>query len=348
MSPCKALWVFALIVCLCNALPSVPIATDPILTTETVPTVLPSLVTIYSVVPATDDPNAIATVTTTVNGRETILTTAGGVIAGSATSTIISTLSLTTSQVVVNTVGYSTVFGPDPTTPTTDPIVAPAATTSTPVTAPTTPSVTSNGALTTLTGPSVTSSIGDTTVSLGSLTSTSAKPSPASPTAVGASGSTSSSPKGLSTGAKVGIGIGVAVGVILLALLSFFLGQRYSRRRNGYASNTDNDPNAVAAEEKDTFQAGHPYELTGSKHHPSDISTGKGHQYSRTTTEVGSGTESMSGKSYDMTTSGSPTNHNETEELSALPQLRDDGPMYIGVPSHMSGSKRWSMKEYEK
>jgi hypothetical protein len=116
MSPCKALWVVVLSVCvrICSALPSVPVATDPIVTTTTISTVLPSLVTIYSVVPATDDPNAISTITTTIDGQQTIVTAPDGVIAGSSTSTIISTISLATTQVVVSTIGYSTVFGPDP------------------------------------------------------------------------------------------------------------------------------------------------------------------------------------------------------------------------------------------
>lgn len=122
VSPYKAPWALALSICLClcNALPSVPIATDPILSTATVSTIVPSLVTIYSVVPATDSPNALKTITTTVNGRETVLTTAD-VVAGSSTATIISTISLTQNQVVVSTIGYSTILGPDPA-----PVVSPA------------------------------------------------------------------------------------------------------------------------------------------------------------------------------------------------------------------------------
>ncbi len=116
MSPCKARWAVALSLWIssCNALPSVPVATAPIVTTTTISTVLPSLVTVYSVVPATDDPNAISTITTTIDGQQTIVTSPGGVIAGSSTSTIISTISLTTTQVVVSTIGYSTAYGPDP------------------------------------------------------------------------------------------------------------------------------------------------------------------------------------------------------------------------------------------
>lgn len=98
----------------CNAQASVPVATDPILSTATVSTVVPSLVTIYSVMLATDAPDFIQTITTTVDGQETILTTSGGVVAGSVTSTIISSFDVTTEQVVTNTVGYSTILGPDP------------------------------------------------------------------------------------------------------------------------------------------------------------------------------------------------------------------------------------------
>lgn len=58
----------------------------------------------------------------------------------------------------------------------------------------------------------------------------------------------------------------------------------------------------------------------------------------------------MSGKSYELPGSGAhgSHNHNGISELSALPQVNDDNPMYVGVPSHMSGTKRWSMKEYER
>jgi len=38
---------------------------------------------------------------------------------------------------------------------------------------------------------------------------------------------------------------------------------------------------------------------------------------------------------------------NNNGDLSALPQFKDND-MYVGVPTYMSGSKRWSMKEYEK
>lgn len=72
------------------------------------------------------------------------------------------------------------------------------------------------------------------------------------------------------------------------------------------------------------------------------------HPHSFSTTEVGSSKGSMSGKSYEMSPS-TMSNYHDAAELSALPQFgKDDGPTYVGVPSHMSGSKRWSMREYEK
>jgi len=116
MSPHKALWVVVLSICLCNGLPSVPVATNPIVSTAIVSTVVPSLLTIYSVVPATEQSDTISATTTTINGQQTILTPSDSVVAGSVTSTIISTISITTTEAVVETIGYSTVLGPDPTT----------------------------------------------------------------------------------------------------------------------------------------------------------------------------------------------------------------------------------------
>lgn len=116
MSRGEALWAIVLSICLCNALSSVPVATNPIVTTATVSTVVPSFVTIYSVVPATEHSDTTSAITTTISGQQTILTPGGSVIAGSVTSTIVSTISLTTTEVVVRTIGYSTVLAPDPAT----------------------------------------------------------------------------------------------------------------------------------------------------------------------------------------------------------------------------------------
>lgn len=156
---------------------------------------------------------------------------------------------------------------------------------------------------------------------------------------------------GLSTGTKAGIAIGVILGVTALVVAGFLLGQRYSRRRSaeGHFAKSLSD---AGANEKDNFRAGRPYELSGSNRQPTEMSTGKMHPYSFTTTETRSGSESVSGKSYEMpgTIPGSAVSpYNEPAELSALPQIeKNDAPMYVGVPAHMSGSKRWSMKEYEK
>ncbi|OAG38779.1 hypothetical protein AYO21_06974 [Fonsecaea monophora] len=314
--------------CFCIASPSVPIATDPILSTETIPTVIPSLVTIYSIVPATDAvPDTVTTITTTIDGQTTTVVSTG-VIAGSITSTIISTISLTTSQVVVNTVGYSTILGPDPTPATTAPVVAP--TTAAPN--PETPILTTSsplGEVPTSSNFEITSTL--TTSSSISATSSSTASSSSSSPLTSATGSdlssqtshSSSTSKGLSTGAKAGIGVGVALGVILLALLSFLLGQRYSRRRN---ENARNNASLTGANEKDIFLAGRPYEASGPR---LDALAG--------------------GKSYDMPGSDSVKNYANNSDLSALPPVgQGDEPMYVGVPAHMSGSKRWSMKEFVK
>ncbi|EXJ73731.1 uncharacterized protein A1O5_03493 [Cladophialophora psammophila CBS 110553] len=345
------LYVLALSIflCFCNALPSVPVATDPILSTLTVSTVVPSLVTVYSVVPATDAaPNALATITTTIDGLPTTVTSTA-VVAGSITSTIVSTVSLTTNQVVVSIIGYSTVFGPDPIATTTASSVSPATAAST----SDTPSLTITSASETLpTTASVQATSASTTSSDTSTALAFTANQPSSSAAVTGTSApsqashSSSSSKGLTAGAKAGIGIGVAIGVILLVILSFLLGQRYSRRLNGLAkANTD----LTGADEKDIFQAGRPYESTGSKHHSLGLSATKGPASSMNTTAIGSGSESVSGRSYDMPLSDSSNNRVNNPELSALPPIEnEDQPMYVGVPSHMSGSKRWSMKEYMK
>ncbi|KIY03220.1 uncharacterized protein Z520_01687 [Fonsecaea multimorphosa CBS 102226] len=353
----RALHALALNVFLrvCMASPSVPVATDPILSTVTVSTVIPSLVTVYSIVPATDaTPDSLTTITTIADGQTTTIISTG-VIAGSITSTIISTVSLTTTQVTVSTIGYSTILGPDPTTATTESSVP----TTTPASTSDTPTLTSTSALDTS---STSSAVGETNVlvtssgtsttsaSTASLPSSTSSTTSISPSATGTNASTqashsSSTSKGLSTGAKAGIGVGVALGVILLVLLSFLLGQRYSRRRNEHArDNTD----LKAANEKDIFQAGRPYEATGPRYDALGPSAAKGHAYS-TTTAIGSGSESTSGRSYDVPISDSAQNHANNPELSALPPIaKGDEPMYVGVPAHMSGSKRWSMKEFMK
>jgi len=160
-----------------------------------------------------------------------------------------------------------------------------------------------------------------------------------------------SSGGGLSAGAKAGIAIGAIIGVTALIVAGFLLGQRYSRRRSAEGAYTENLPDPTV-HEKDGFQAGRPYELTGSNRQPTEMSTGKMHPYSFTTAETLSPSESVSGKSYEMPGCGvspSYSAYNEPAELSALPQIdQKEAPMYVGVPAHMSGSKRWSMKEYEK
>jgi hypothetical protein len=124
INPCRALWVLLSILSHCNAQSSVPVATEPIVSAVTVSTVVPSLLTIYSVVTSTSTEDvavSIETITTTVNGvQTTLLSTATGeanarpVVVQTITNTIISTVSVTTSQVVQSTVGFTTILGPTP------------------------------------------------------------------------------------------------------------------------------------------------------------------------------------------------------------------------------------------
>ncbi|EXJ88872.1 hypothetical protein A1O3_01936 [Capronia epimyces CBS 606.96] len=359
-SPATAFGALLIVIArVCNALPSVPIATDPILSTATVSTVVPSLVTIYSVVPATGASDAVQTITTTVNGQETVLTTSDGAVAGSVTSTIISTIFLTTDQVIVNTVGFSTILGPDPSVATTGPAATTAPTTAetasvtTPATTILTPEESSSTSFAAVvaSSASATTTEGEGSTFIPSPTIAASTTTPESSASASSSDSLSSSlpsasqGQGLSTGVKAGIGVGVAIAVIILVLLSFFLGQRYSRRRNITANKTYDDFNSPGGEDKDVFQAGRPYEHTKSQHSSRGESTGKDHTYSEMATEVDS---EFSGASHEAMDAYSPTHQAEAREISALPQVREDEPMYVGVPSHMSGSKRWSMKEYER
>ena len=115
-----ALWSLALVASLCRAQSTIPIATEPIVAPVTVPAT--SLLTIYSVVtsapPDAATPPAVSTVVTTINGRVTTITVQATSTATATeviilrTDTIISTI--TSDEVVMSTVGYNTIYGPDP------------------------------------------------------------------------------------------------------------------------------------------------------------------------------------------------------------------------------------------
>lgn len=109
MGPKNALWALALCICLCNA-QDIPIATNPIEETATVQTVVPQETTIFSVIPMVPPASLI---TTQVDGTDTVITSFGEAT-NSFTSTIVSTIYVTSDQVVVSTVGYTTIYGPDP------------------------------------------------------------------------------------------------------------------------------------------------------------------------------------------------------------------------------------------
>ncbi|KAI1609190.1 hypothetical protein EDD37DRAFT_142476 [Exophiala viscosa] len=357
MSPRKALGAVVLIICLCNALPSVPVATNPIITTATVSTVVPSLLTIYSVVPATEQSDTTSVITTTINGQQTTLTPSDSVVAGSVTSTIISTISITTTEVVVKTIGYSTVLGPDTATSTISsttsiPITNTTVSSSSPATSiaisqtPTSQAlvqtISTTGIVSSSTIVSASSRVSSTSTQ--DIISSSSTTSSASSTASTISALSKSSSHSLSAGAKAGIGIGVAVGVLGLIVGSFCLGRRVSRRSKAEGAESSNDPAPGITEEKDAFRAGRPYEDTApTKLGARSLSPKNG--YSGTTTEVGSG--SLERESISTSSPTMPAYQYNNPRLSALPQLQDNDPMYVGVPSHMSGSKRWSMKEYE-
>lgn len=88
--------------------------------------------------------------------------------------------------------------------------------------------------------------------------------------------------------------------------------------------------------------------MTGSEHSLAGPLAAKGAAYSGTATEIGSGSESVNGKS-DLTTPNERSDQIDAAELPALPHMQNrDDPVYVGVPAHMSGSKRWSTREFEK
>ncbi|KAL6246093.1 hypothetical protein RBB50_007246 [Rhinocladiella similis] len=248
-------------------------------------------------------------------------------------------------------IGYSTVFGPDPepaATPASTPATTPdSAAPTTPINDPATISV-SPGTSTTLPNEIVSSSGASTTNRVSDVarvtSSTSSSALAAATTAAGSSASSVSSSPSLSTGAKAGIGIGAVIGAIGLIIVSFFLGQRYSRRRRIEAAGHSHSESDGPDQEKDVFLAGRPYEETNLDHNTNESTTGK-NQSSPAATEVGSASPER--KFDDVSSPTMSSYHSPNGELSALPQVRDDD-MYVGVPSYMSGSKRWSMKEYEK
>lgn len=121
INTCNVLWALLSFLLLCNAQSSVPIATQPIVSDVTLTSVIPSLQTIYSVI-TTSSTEAVApsisTVTTVVSGETTtILSTASGeanarpVVIQTITSTLVSTISITTTQVVQSTIGFTTILG---------------------------------------------------------------------------------------------------------------------------------------------------------------------------------------------------------------------------------------------
>ena len=336
---------------LVDASPSVPVATYPILVTATVTTVFPSVATVYSVVPATDIPPT-PTFTTIIddNGNTITMPTA---VAGSVTSAIIYTISLTTSQVVTSTLGFSTIFGPDSTTPaasTSTPDAVPSASTA-PLTTPIISQTSTRTSFADQTSSLVTHSSSASTNSTSSANHSSTS-GVAGVAGVAGANSSSSSPssvssaKGLSTGAMVGIGIGVVIGVVFLAALSFLLGQRYSRRQNEDDHST---PKNEYIEKTVIFQAGRPYEMNDSDGLSPLPTSAKGHAYSMRTTVAGTESPPFTGKSYDTSKSPRMNTSYDQPDLSALPQIsQEDEQMYVGMPSYMSGAKRWSTKEFRK
>lgn len=121
VNTCNILWALLSFLVLCNAQSSVPIATQPVVSDVTLTSVIPSLQTIYSVITTSSTeavPLSIATITTIVGGETTtIFSTVSGeanarpVVIQTITSTLVSTISVTTTQVVQSTVGFTTILG---------------------------------------------------------------------------------------------------------------------------------------------------------------------------------------------------------------------------------------------
>ncbi|KAL2441932.1 hypothetical protein ABEF95_016895 [Exophiala dermatitidis] len=349
-----------------NAIPSVPVATDPILSTETVSTVVPSLLTIYSTVPGTGVPGETQTITSTVDGQPTTITSVAGDAAASETSTIISTIYLTTTSEVVNTVGYSTVLGPDPVTSTSDPATAitSSPTSTVPVETPTTTSTIAETSSTSSTSfvavvPSSTDAPVTTTPASStplstviSASPTTSQPSASSSTSDSLQASTSahaSHSPGLSPAQKAGIGVGVAIGVFLLAVGAFILGLHYSHRRTAKAAARYDGSKSPGGEAKDDFLVGRPYEHMVAQSRSPNMSVRKDYQNPTEVHSVSSSSRLYEAQNAPSSPPLPPRSHQRVNGgYSPFPPAQEDEPMYIGVPSHMSGSKRWSMKEYEK
>ncbi|KAL2404928.1 hypothetical protein ABEF93_008294 [Exophiala dermatitidis] len=355
------------IVHVCNAIPSVPVATDPILSTETVSTVVPSLLTIYSTVPGTGVPGEAQTITSTVDGQPTTITSVVGDAAASETSTIISTIYLTTTSEVVNTVGYSTVLGPDPVTSISDP--ATAITSSPTSTAPaetptTTPTIAETSSTSSTSFAVVVPSTTDTPLTTTSESSTSlssavlfaspttSQPSASSSTSSSLQASSSAHPShshGLSPAQKAGIGVGVAIGVFLLAVAAFILGLHYSHRRTAKAAAKYDGSKSSGGEAKDDFLVGRPYEHMVAQSRSPNMSVRKDYQIPTEIHSVSSSSRLYEAQNAPSSPPLPPRSHQRVNGgYSPFPPAQEDEPMYIGVPAHMSGSKRWSMKEYEK
>ena len=128
---------------------------------------------------------------------------------------------------------------------------------------------------------------------------------------------TDSGKSNLSVGAKVGIGVGVSFAVILLAAMLVFLRSCFRRRASSPQEDMyearDKNPTAVSSEEQ----------LTAMPREP--------------------GPEDMTHPAYEA---ANPRLSNPIHMTAATYEdKRDDAPMYLGVPTHMSGEKRWSVPD---
>jgi hypothetical protein len=124
----------------------------------------------------------------------------------------------------------------------------------------------------------------------------------------------------MSTGAKAGIGVGIALGVIILLLLVAVL----ILWRHGLLSRKAHNAD-VADPEGDTFLQ-RPYSMLfsqkkqlGIDHEKPEDATAPA--YARPNARLSNGIE-MSGTTF--------------------PESADEGPVYLAVPAHMSGVRRWS------
>ena len=292
----------------------------PIVTTVTLPTTSESLSTFTSAGVSTSIiQNVITTFVTTILGKALTITSALGdqTTVIPYTDTGISTVTVNTNTVVVSTVGFSTASSSDD--PATKTAVSSSISTSSRLTdAPNLSTSTSDTSSSTTETQSTSTQSTSRSASTTSSRTTEGGSSTSS-AAVTAAPHKSSPKAALTSGQKAGIGVGIAFGVIFILVLVAVI----ILWRHGLLSRRAHDDD-VFDENEDFLHR--PYSMLFNQKKQIEVQ----HDKSEAATQhLAYGSNPR--LSTPMQMSGSTIHEHAGED-----------PVYLGVPSHLSGQKRWS------